>query len=157
MKTAGMLHTLTGNDPDRWPAAREILTCATRSGHAALRSGGRGTLAVGAPADLVLVDLGTLSFLPLNDLVRQLVHVELGQSVRLTMVAGRILFEDGKIRSVDEASLMEEARAVFSDKGAALARAAQDVAPLLPYYRAMHDRACVTNVGMARKLKDAFA
>ncbi|WP_299476855.1 amidohydrolase family protein [uncultured Roseibium sp.] len=152
MKTAGMLHTLSGDDPDRWPCAREILTAATSTGGAALRREGLGSLTVGAPADLVMVDLSTLAFLPLNDLARQLVHVELGQSVRLTMVAGRVVFEDGRITTVDQGALMEEARALFSGKQAALSRAAEEMASLLPFYRAMYDKAVAMEVGMARKL-----
>lgn len=154
MKTAGMLHTTTGSDYDRWPAAREILACATGAGGRALRIPGLGTLAPGAPADLVLIDLSTLSFLPLNDLPRQLVHVELGQSVRLTMVAGRIVAEDGKVISVDEAALLDEARALFGARSATLAAAEAEVAPLLPYYREMYRKASRTHVGMARKLPD---
>lgn len=111
-------------------------------------------VAPGAPADLVLVDLSTLAFLPLNNLPRQLVHVELGQSVRLTMVAGRILFEDGRVTSVDEAAILNEARALFSARSAALAAAEAEVAPLLPYYREMYHKAAETDVGMARKLPD---
>lgn len=153
MKTAGMVHSLTGSDYTRWPGAREILTCATQNGGKAMRVPGLGTMAVGAPADLTLIDLSTLSFLPLNDLIRQLVHVELGQSVRLTMVAGQIVFEGGRITTVDETALMEEARALFSDKTAVLAEAATQVAPLLPHYREMYDRAGRAEVGMDRKLR----
>lgn len=153
MKTAGMLHSLTGSDYTRWPEAREILTCATRNGGRAMRVPGLGTMEVDAPADLVLIDLSTLSFLPLNDLIRQLVHVELGQSVRLTMVAGQVVFENGRVTSVDEAALMDEARALFSDRTAALAEAATQVAPLLPHYREMYARSGRTEVGMERTLR----
>jgi len=152
MKTAGMLHTMTGFNYERWPTAREILASATEAGGRALRIPGLGTLAPGAPADLVLVDLTTLAFLPLNDLTRQLVHVELGQSVRLTMVAGRVLFEAGKVTSIDEAALLEEARALFGERAGALAAAEAQVEPLLPYYREMYRRAAETDVGMVRKL-----
>lgn len=157
MKTAGMLHTMSGFDYARWPTAREILKCATEGGGRALRVSGLGTLSPGAPADLVLVNLSTLSFLPLNDLPRQLVHVELGQSVRLTMVAGRVVFEDGRLATVDEVALLEEARDLFAARGPALAEAEAQVAPLLPYYQEMYQRAAEAQVGMARKLGGEFA
>ena len=152
MKTAGMLHTMTGFDYDRWPSAREILAAATNNGGRALREPGLGTIVVGAPGDLVLVDLATTAFLPLNDLPRQLVHVELGQSVRLTMVAGRVVFEEGRVMTVDEPALMDEARELFAARSAALAAAESEVAPLLPYYREMYERAVAIDVGMTRKL-----
>lgn len=154
MKTAGMLHTLTGTDYERWPTAREVLTAATVNGGRALRIAQLGSLTRGAPADLVLVDLKTLSFLPLNDLARQLVHVELGQSVRLTMVAGRIVFEDGRLTAVDEAALMAEARSVFAERSASLQAATGEIASRVPLYQAMYRRASACDVGMLRKLPD---
>ncbi|MEY8120341.1 amidohydrolase family protein [Falsihalocynthiibacter sp. BN13B15] len=152
MKTAGMIHTLSGHDPDRWPSARDVLQAATAGGGRAMRRHGLGTLEIGAPADVILVDLSTLAFLPLNDLVRQLVHVELGNSVRLTMVAGVVVAESGHVTSVDEKSLLAEAREMFRGKAAILERAAVEVAPLVPLYRAMHDKAVARDVGMTRNL-----
>lgn len=157
MKTAGMIHTLSGDDPDLWPTAREVLRAATIGGGEAMRRPGLGTLGLGAPADLIVVDLSTLAFLPMNDLVRQLVHVENGTSVRLTMVAGRVVAEAGVVTSVDEAALLAEARSVFGDLAPVLRRAAEDVAELLPLYRAMHDRAAARDVGLTRKLGKGLA
>ncbi len=157
MKTAGMIHTLSGDDPDRWPTAREVLHAATAGGGDVMRRPGLGTLEIGAPADLVVVDLSSLAFLPLNDLVRQLVHVENGSSVRLTMVAGRVVAEDGRVTTVDEAALLAEARDVFGDLAVILRRAADDMAEILPVYRAMHDRASARDVGMMRKLGKGLA
>jgi cytosine/adenosine deaminase-related metal-dependent hydrolase len=152
MKTAGMLHSLSGDDHTSWPTAREVLTAATVAGGRAMRVPGLGTLAIGAPADLALIDLTTLPFLPLNDLPRQLVHVELGQSVRLTMVAGRIVCADGRLTRIDEAALMDEAREVFTARSTDLAAAAEQMAPLRPYYERMYRRAMDTDIGMNRKL-----
>jgi cytosine/adenosine deaminase-related metal-dependent hydrolase len=152
MKTAGMIHTLSNDDPETWPSAREVLRAATLGGGHAMRRPGLGTLAIGAPADLILVDLSSLAFLPLNDLPRQLVHVEQGRSVRLAMVAGRVVAQDGRVTSVDETALLEEARAVFAQIAPVLRRAADEVAELMPIYRAMHDRAAAMDVGLSRKL-----
>ncbi|MDW3221829.1 MAG: amidohydrolase family protein [Paracoccaceae bacterium] len=153
MKAAGMIHTLSGDDPDLWPSARQILRAATEGGGHALRQPGLGTLALGAPADLILVDLSTLAFLPLNDLPRQLVHVEQGTSVRLSMVAGRVVAENGHVTSIDETALLAEARVVFDGIAPVLRRAAEEVAELVPIYRAMHDRAAAIDLGFSRKLK----
>ena len=77
---------------------------ATRGGARALRREGKlGQLAVGCDADLLLLDLDTVAFTPLNDLKRQLVHCEDGASVRMTIVAGRVVYEQGCITTVDEA------------------------------------------------------
>lgn len=152
MKTAGMIHTLSGDDPDTWPSAHEILRAATTGGGHAMRQPGLGTLSIDAPADLILLDMSSMPFIPLNDLVRQLVHVEQGTSVRLTMVAGRVVAENGRVVRVDESALLDETRAVFASIAPALRRAADEVAELLPFYRAMHDRASAQDVGLTRKL-----
>lgn len=157
MKTAGMIHTLAGDDPDLWPSAREVLHAATVGGAAAMRRPALGTLKVGAPADLILVDLSSLAFLPLNDLARQLVHVESGGSVRLTMVAGRVVAEGGHVTAVDEAALLAEAREVFDGLASIMRRAGEEVADLLPVYRAMHERAAGLDVRMTRKLGKGLA
>jgi 5-methylthioadenosine/S-adenosylhomocysteine deaminase len=99
------------------------------------------------------VDLSTLPFLPLNDLPRQLVHVELGQSVRLTMVAGDIVFEDGRLTRIDENSLMEEARQAFARQQRALDDAAGQIAPLVSVYRRMYEQAEATEVSMTRTIR----
>jgi cytosine/adenosine deaminase-related metal-dependent hydrolase len=152
MKTAGMIHTLSDSNYDRWPQATEILKAATSTGGKAMREPGLGTLAIGAPADLILLDLSGLPFVPLNNLHRQLVHCELGASVKLTMVDGEILYEDGAFTRIDEAALLAEAAAVFAAKTHDMDKADAKIARVLPYYRAMYDRAAQTDVGFERRL-----
>lgn len=153
MKLAGMVHNLTGADFDRWPSAREILTCATCGGGQAMRQPGLGNLAQGAPADLILLDLTALPFTPLNDLPRQLVHCEPGSAVCLSMVAGRVVLQAGRLTQVDEPALLAEAREVFGAKRGALEEAARRMDRLRPYYRKMYDRAHAADVGMQRRLE----
>ena len=151
MKTASTIHNLTDPDYDRWPTAREVLRAGTETGGRAMREPGLGTLAVGAPADLILVDLAALPFVPLNNLPRQLVHCELGQSVRLSMVAGRIVMRDGAVLTVDVPALLAEAAEVFAAKTEAMDRADAQMAQVLPYYREMYDRAARYPLDMERR------
>lgn len=141
MKTAAMLHTLDDTNYDSWPKAFEVLKAATQTGGQAMREPGLGTLNTGAPADLILVDLQALPFVPLNHLPRQLVHCELGQSVLLSMVAGDIVVNNGEFKSFDSKAILQEASAVFSAKTMAMNMADDKMATLLPYYRDMYDRA----------------
>ena len=100
-------------DPDyrRWPTAQEMLECSTRNAARAMRLDGvTGQVAVGMEADLILIDLDTLSFTPLNDLRRQLVFCENGSSVGAVMVAGKMVVEDGLLLTVDEPALRAEIR-----------------------------------------------
>jgi cytosine/adenosine deaminase-related metal-dependent hydrolase len=151
-KTAGLIHTLTDPDYRNWPTAPEILSCLFHAGARAMRRTDRiGRLAVGYQADITLVDLDTLAFTPLNDLRRQLVYCENGSSVRLTMVAGRIVCRDGRLLTVDEDAIKREARDLAAtlafDSGAADAAAAE----LMPYYREMYLRAMASDVGLERR------
>ena len=150
-KLAGLIHNITTVDYQLWPKAGEVLDCLIRGGSRAMRAPRPvGQISVGHQADLILVDLDTLSFTPLNDLHRQLVYCENGSSVRLTMVAGKIVYQHGKVTGVDEAALRSEAR-----EHAARQRSANDAAQAvagdwLPYYREMYLRAAARNVGMSR-------
>ncbi len=107
-------------------------------------------MAAGHQADLILVDLDTLPFTPINDLRRQLVYCELGTSVRMTMVAGRIVYENGRVTGLDEAALRAEARGLAAGRAAADAAEAQSAAVWLPFYREMYLKAASRNVGMQR-------
>jgi cytosine/adenosine deaminase-related metal-dependent hydrolase len=152
-KTAALLHTLAAPDFDRWPQPAEVLHAATRGGARAMRQDGEfGQLRVDGRADLILLDLDTVAFTPLNDLKRQLVHCEDGGSLRCTIVDGRVLFEDGRITSVDERALRAEMRELMRGYRAQLEGAARDAARLEPHYRAMHRRATSVDVGLRRTL-----
>lgn len=150
-KMAGLIQKI--NDPDyrRWPAATELLAALTRGGARALRREGKGgMLAPGCDADLILVDLNSLAFTPLNDLRRQLIYAENGSSVALTMVAGRVVAEAGRVLSVDEEAIKAEIRALMPAHNAALAKLAEAAAAREPHYRAMYLKAAASDVGFNR-------
>lgn len=152
MKTAGMIHSLTEPDWLRWPQATEILDAATTGGGTAMRVAGLGRLEVGAPADLNLIDLFAIAYLPLNNAPRQLVHCETGSSVRLTMVAGRVVAKAGRVGHLDRAGLLAEAAECLGAKRRAVEDAAAQMDDRLPFYRAMYLRAMETLVPMARRI-----
>jgi 5-methylthioadenosine/S-adenosylhomocysteine deaminase len=152
-KTAALLHTLASPDYATWPQPPEILHAATRGGARALRREGKlGQLAVGCDADIALLDLDTVAFTPLNDLKRQLVHCEDGASVRMTIVAGRVVCENGRITTVDEPALRAEMRELMAAGRVEQQSAAREAARLEPYYREMVLRAASQDVGMNRWL-----
>jgi cytosine/adenosine deaminase-related metal-dependent hydrolase len=150
-KLTGLIHNLQGGDYERWPTAAEVLECLIHGGARAMRLPTPiGQVAVGHQADLILVDLDTLAFTPLNDLRRQLVYCEQGSSVRMTMVAGRIVYENGAVVGLDEAALRAEARAISATRAASDAAEAQGAARWLPFYREMYMKAATRDVGMQR-------
>ncbi len=130
-----------------------MLTALTRGGARAMRRADKlGQLAVGFDADLILLDLDTVAFTPLNDLRRQLIHCEDGGSVRTTIVAGRVVFDAGRITGVDEPALRAEMRELMAGGREQQMRAAQEALRLEPYYREMVLRAASEDVGMNRWL-----
>jgi cytosine/adenosine deaminase-related metal-dependent hydrolase len=155
-KMTGLIHNITDPDYERWPKAGEVLDCLIRGGARAMHKAGQtGRIAPGYQADLIMLDLDTLSFTPLNDLRRQLVYCESGESVRLTMVAGRIVVENGQVMTVDEPALRAEARehaARFAGNQGVVDDAAEN---LLPHYRRMYLRAAERQIGMNRWVGDA--
>jgi 5-methylthioadenosine/S-adenosylhomocysteine deaminase len=151
IKAAGLVHNIGGTDPATWPSAAEVLAAATEGGaRAMLMADDLGRIEPGRLADLALVDLDTLAFTPLNDLRRQLVYCENGSSVRLTMVAGRVVFEDGRVTTVDERAIRAEAREIFGAKRSALAAAREAAERWLPAYRAVVAKAAARDVGLQR-------
>ena len=101
-------------DYERWPTAETFLDCIMSGGARALRrSGDLGVLREGAFADIILLDLDRMPFVPLNNLKRQLVTAETGSSVVMTIVAGQVVCENGKVLTVDESAIKDEIRALW--------------------------------------------
>jgi 5-methylthioadenosine/S-adenosylhomocysteine deaminase len=152
-KQAGLIHTIGDPDYRRWPDAYEILDCLFKGGATAMRRGDSlGAIEAGRLADLALVDLDTAAFTPLNDIRRQMVFCENGSGVRLTMVAGRVVYDGLRLTTVDESALRAEARAIFTERKGALQAARAEAARWLPHYEAMVARAAGRDVGMNRWL-----
>ena len=95
VKMAGLIHTITGCDSDRWPTAHEVLDALWRGGAAAMtRAGELGEVRAGALADLALLDLHSPTFTPLTDVTGQLVYCDPASSVTLVMVDGVVVAQD---------------------------------------------------------------
>ena len=107
MGRAALLHKAAG-DPETMPA-RTVLDMATRGGAAALGSDG-GVLAVGRPADCIALDFSAPNMQPLFNAASHAVYAATGMEVALTMVAGEVLYRDGRFSRFDYAALCAEVR-----------------------------------------------
>lgn len=76
--------------------ARDVLKMATINGAKALGLNKVGMLKQGWQADLILVDLHSLHFQPQNDIAAALVYCGNASDVLLSMVAGKVLYHNGK-------------------------------------------------------------
>ncbi|MEL0099253.1 MAG: amidohydrolase family protein, partial [Opitutae bacterium] len=152
MKIASIVHNITENNYDKWPKVEEVFQAGTYGGGLAMREKNLGQVRVGAPADLLIINLENYPFVPLNNITRQLVSCELGSSVLTTIIAGKVVAKDGVITTVDEVALLAEIKELFSWKNAKLTQAAESVRDIIPHYRKMYDRSMAYNIGFERKL-----
>jgi 5-methylthioadenosine/S-adenosylhomocysteine deaminase len=129
-------------DPDPGPInAGYALTAATLSGARAVGLGNKvGALKQGMAADLIILDLNELSFVPFNSAARQIVFAESGRAVETVFVDGHPVVRGGKLVTLDEAKLAAEAAelapAFRRDAANLTARNADLAAPLLDANRA---------------------
>lgn len=69
-----------------------------------------GSIEAGKKADFVLFDLDHFEWVPYGDPLQAVVYSASPASIAQTWVDGRALYSDGKVHTVDEASLRQEAR-----------------------------------------------
>jgi len=111
MRFAALLHKLQNNDPKATPAP-VVLEMATRLGAQALGLGKQiGSLEVGKHADLITLSLDRARETPMYDPVSHIVYVAHGDDVRTVMVNGKFLMRDRKVLTLDEQSVLKDARA----------------------------------------------
>ena len=98
IKTAALLHKLWEIDYERWLGADAAWAMATANGAAAAGDrDGLGRIEPGRRADLVLLDLDTLPFTPLNDPLRQVVLGSTTLAVDSVLVGGRWVMRSGRL------------------------------------------------------------
>src|SRR5205823_3968635 len=139
---------------EEWPGAREAWRMATLGGaRAAGDAAGLGLLEPGRHADLVLLDLESLVFTPLNDPLRQLVLGSTTTAVDSVLVGGRWALRGGELAGVDEAAVLAEARATGPEVVARHDDGFSAAQQLLASVRAGWLEAMRTPVGVERKLQ----
>ena len=112
MHAAGLIHNVQTPDTDLWLSAEQVLSAATLGGaKSACLGDTTGTLEVGKKADMLVLDMTTVPFTPLNDAANHLVYCETGSSITHTIVNGEVMAEDGTCLRVNEAELLAELRA----------------------------------------------
>ena len=78
--------------------ADEILYAATAGGAHAMNLSDCDRIEEGKKADLIMIDLDQPNMQPENNIVKNLVYAGGKQNVVLTMVDGKILYENGKYK-----------------------------------------------------------
>lgn len=123
MRLASYVSRVKGHPPEKWVSAREALRAATEGGAKALGFDKLGRIEKGWKADLVLLDLCALHYVPLNDFASQIVFAEDGTGVESVMAGGRWVVRDRKLLTVDVEALRRKAEEAVERLKAANAEA----------------------------------
>ena len=92
-------------------SAREVFRMATLGGARAQGRTDTGELVVGNKADIVAIDMDKPHLYPSPDPYATLVYSAQGSDVCMTMVEGRVLYENGEYLTLDAEKIKYEARA----------------------------------------------
>lgn len=96
-------------------AADRVLAMACAGGAAAMGLTDCDSLAPGKLADIIMIDLQQPNMQPENNLVKNLVYSGSKQNVKMTMVNGRILYEDGMFSiGVADTEVYQKANEIIS-------------------------------------------
>lgn len=152
-KVCGMIHTLSDSDYRRWPVPHEIIQALTHGGaRSVLQEREIGALVPGYKADIVLLDLHTPAFVPLNDIEAQLIFCEHGSSVDTVIVDGRIVVDGRRLRTIDEDVLRQRVEEMLPSYREQYASAMRWAERLEPYYAEVYRRCAAQDVGFSRWL-----
>jgi len=98
---------------DEMVKAEQALLTATAGGARALGLENRiGTLDEGMQADFAAIALARAHQLPIYDPINTLIHSTSGRDVLLTVVAGREIFKEGRVQTIDEDRLRARIREI---------------------------------------------
>src|SRR6202047_4961029 len=98
------------SEPEPGPGlAHEVLRHATLgNARTAGLAGQLGAIRPGYKADLILIDLNDVAYLPYNSAGRQFVYTEARPRVESVVVDGRIVMKERRIKTIDEDALQRE-------------------------------------------------
>ncbi len=123
MKICALVHKANKGDPSMLPA-QNVLELATINGAIALGMGSEiGSIEVGKKADVVLVDLNRPNLTPLTNPISHLVYAARGSDVSTVIIDGKIVMENGQMRTLDEVEVLnfavEQAKDLLGKAGKA--------------------------------------
>lgn len=89
-------------------AADEVLKMATVNGALAMGLTDCDVLAEGKKADIIMIDLHQPNMQPINNIAKNIVYSGSKQNVKMTMIHGKILYEDGRFFTGEEPEIIYE-------------------------------------------------
>jgi 5-methylthioadenosine/S-adenosylhomocysteine deaminase len=108
MRFAALLHKVGNLDPTVI-TANQVFEMATINGARALGLGDElGSLEIGKKADIAILDLKKPNTTPVHNVISSIVYCANGDNVDTTIVDGQVVMENGIIRTVNEAKVVEK-------------------------------------------------
>ncbi|MFK8024256.1 MAG: amidohydrolase family protein [Ilumatobacter sp.] len=107
MKYAAITHKQHTADPT-FLTTNQVIGMATREAAKAMHRPELGTIAIGAPADLTIVDVSGAHVAPLYDLEAAIVYGSRADDVTHTLVDGQLVVDGGEVVGIDEERVVAE-------------------------------------------------
>ena len=108
MRGAAMAERTTSGNPAAMPAAAVLMMATVCGARAQGRTLSCGMLKEGMDADIVLVDFSAPHLIPCHNVTNGLVFSAKGGDVAMTMVQGKILYQNGVFPTIDLKNAVEE-------------------------------------------------
>lgn len=93
-------------------SSREIFNNATVGGAKGIGRSDLGRITPGAIADIAIVSMETINTVPVRDPIRNLVNNAQRSDVKIVIVDGKIVIENGKLLTIDEEKLIKQVQRV---------------------------------------------
>ncbi len=97
-----------GGDASVMPASAVLMMATSCGASAQGRAAETGMLQEGMDADIILVDFSAPHLIPCHNVPRSLVFAAKGGDVAMTMVRGKILYQNGRFPTIDLKAVVEE-------------------------------------------------
>jgi 5-methylthioadenosine/S-adenosylhomocysteine deaminase len=108
MRTAALLQKVS-RGADALPALTALRMATTGGARALGLAGEIGSLEVGKRADITVLDLERLHTTPRPDVVSTIVYAAEARDVRTVLIEGRVVLQDGELKTIEEREVMAEA------------------------------------------------
>ena len=108
MRFAALNERVRGGDSAAMPASAVMMMATVCGARAQGRAENTGMLKEGMDADIVLVDFSAPHLMPCHNVMNGLVFSAKGGDVAMTMVRGKILYQNGQFPTIDLKTVVEE-------------------------------------------------
>ena len=116
------VHRLVNRSTTALPAI-DVVKMATMGGARALHMEDQiGSLEAGKRADLIIIDRDATNMIPLYDIYANLVYAASAKDVRTTIIHGRVVMEDRKVKTADAIAVKTRMRSFEAKIAAAAAK-----------------------------------